>query len=169
MLALLTVVFLAVDLGSTKTTAASAYGYDAPAVARVDAQAFGGAKASSTQLGDTQEGSDSRSVEDRRTTTTPRSRSVATEAEVLTGSGPVPGVLEASPRAQSVGAINSWNGKPVEFGVDPESGTFAMGRPAASAGLKGSPHQQLVAAIDGNSSTVVGGIVKRGENGLLTF
>lgn len=93
----------------------------------------------------------------------------ATEAEVLTGSGPVPGVLEASPRAQSVGAINNWNGKPVEFVFDPESGTFAMGRPAASAGLKGSPHQQLVAAIDGNPSTVVGGIVQRAENGLLTF
>jgi RHS repeat-associated protein len=93
----------------------------------------------------------------------------ATTAKVLSGSGPVPGVLEASPRAQSVGAIKSWNGKPVEFVFDPESGTFAMGRPAASAGLKGSPHQQLVAAIDGNPSTVVGGIVQRGENGLLTF
>jgi hypothetical protein len=90
-------------------------------------------------------------------------------ATKLSGSGPVPGVLEASPRVKGVGAINNWNGKPVEFVFDPGTGTFAMGKPAASAGLKGSPHQQLVAAIDADPRTVVGGIVQRADNGLLTF
>jgi hypothetical protein len=90
-------------------------------------------------------------------------------ATKLSGSGPVPGVLEASPRVKGVGAINNWNGKPVEFVFDPGTGTFAMGKPAASAGMKGSPHQQLVAAIHADPRTVVGGIVQRADNGLLTF
>lgn len=87
----------------------------------------------------------------------------------LRGSGPVSGVLEASPRVRSVSAINNWNGKPVEFVFDPGTGTFAMGRPAASAGLKGSPHQQLACSINANPDTVVGGIVSRGPNGALRW
>jgi len=52
---------------------------------------------------------------------------------------------------------------------DPDSATFAMGRPAASAGLKGSPHQQLASAIDANGRTVVGGTVRRGPTGALEW
>ena len=70
---------------------------------------------------------------------------------------------------RSVAAINNWNGKPVEFVFDPGSGTFAMGRPAASAGLKGSPHQQLASSINANPNTVVGGVVSRGPNGVLRW
>jgi RHS repeat-associated protein len=81
------------------------------------------------------------------------------------GSGPVPGVLEASPRVRSVAAINNWRGSPVEFVFDPATRTFVMGRPAPSAGLTGSPHQQLARAINADPNTVVGGVVSRGPNG----
>ena len=78
MLALLTVVFLAVDLGSTTTTAASAYGYDAPAVARVDAGPFTPAEASPTQLSGSREESASLSVDARGTSTTRSGSFIAT-------------------------------------------------------------------------------------------
>lgn len=79
------------------------------------------------------------------------------------------GVLEASPRVRSASAINNWSGRTVEFVFDPGTGTFAMGRPAASAGLRGSPHQQLAGSINANPNTVVGGMVSRGPNGALRW
>jgi hypothetical protein len=84
----------------------------------------------------------------------------------LAGSGPVPGVLEASSRVKSFAALRNYNPKGgVEFVFDPESGTFATGRPAASAGLKGSPHEQLAQSIGADPSTVVGGTLTRGGPG----
>lgn len=44
-----------------------------------------------------------------------------------------------------------------------------MGRPAAAAGLKGSPHQQLASAFAANGGTVVGGTVRRGPGGALEW
>lgn len=86
------------------------------------------------------------------------------------GSGSAAGVLEASASSRSVGAINSWNAKRgVEFVFSPGSGRFAMGRPAPSAGLTGSPHQQLAQAIGADADTVVGGILNRGSNGALVW
>jgi RHS repeat-associated protein len=91
-------------------------------------------------------------------------------AEGLAGSGPVSGVLEASSASKSVGAINAWNAKSgVEFVFDPEAGTFAMGRPATSLGIKGSAHEQLASVIGADPESVVGGIVSRGANGELDW
>jgi hypothetical protein len=87
-------------------------------------------------------------------------------AKTLAGSGPVPGVLEASGRVKSFAALRNYNPKGgVEYVFDPATGTFAVGRPATSAGLKGSPHEQLAQAIGANPSTVVGGTLTRGSNG----
>jgi hypothetical protein len=77
----------------------------------------------------------------------------------------VPGVLEASSRVKSFGALRNYYPKNgVEYVFDPETGTFAVGRPAASAGLRGSPHEQLAQSIGANPSTVVGGTLTRGSD-----
>ena len=87
-------------------------------------------------------------------------------AKTLSGSGPVPGVLEASGRVKSFAALRNYNPKGgVEYVFDPATGTFAVGRPAVGAGLKGSPHEQLAQSIGANPSTVVGGTLTRGGNG----
>ena len=87
-------------------------------------------------------------------------------AKTLAGSGPVPGVLEASGRVKSFAALRNYNPNGgIEYVFDPATGTFAVGRPAASAGLKGSPHEQLAQSIGANPSTVVGGTLARGGNG----
>jgi RHS repeat-associated protein len=71
-------------------------------------------------------------------------------AETLAGSGPVLRVLEASGRVKSFGALRNFYPKGgAEYLFDPETGTFAVGRPAASAGLEGSTHEQLAESIGG--------------------
>jgi len=83
------------------------------------------------------------------------------------GSGPVPGVLEASDRAESLGALRNYYPKNgVEYVFDPESGTFVVGTPAARAGLTGSPHEQLAQSIGANPATVVGGTLTRTTDGV---
>ncbi len=84
----------------------------------------------------------------------------------LPGSGPVPGVLEASSRVKSFSAIQNYNPKaPVEYVFDPTNGRFATGRPATWTGLNGSPHEQLAQSIGANPATVVGGTLTRGNGG----
>ena len=70
-----------VGLGKTATSAATDT-YDARPAPRVGVHEFDAADASSIHLRSALEVSSSPSVEDRRTTTTPRSRSVATEAGI---------------------------------------------------------------------------------------
>ena len=92
----------------------------------------------------------------------------AERAGVRAGSGPVSGVLEASAGSKSYGALRAYNPKQgIEYVFDPANGTFAVGRPASSAGLRGSPHQQLAQSIGANPSTVVGGTLIRDANGVL--
>jgi hypothetical protein len=52
---------------------------------------------------------------------------------------------------------------------DPETDTYAMGRPADYLGLKGSPHQQLAQVIGANPDSFVGGMVSRGADGSLQW
>jgi filamentous hemagglutinin len=83
------------------------------------------------------------------------------------GSGPVSGVLEASSNVKSVAALRNY--KPqrgVEYVFDATNGRFAVGRPAASTGLRGSPHEQLAQSIGANPSTVVGGTLTRDARGV---
>ena len=87
----------------------------------------------------------------------------------LAGSGPRPGVLSASPGSRSVAQINRHPGG-VEYVFDPDSGVFALGSRATSSYRGGlSPHEQLADAIGANSRTVVGGVARRGDDGLLYF
>jgi len=95
--------------------------------------------------------------------------SAGLDGGLVAGSGRVAGVLEASPNVKSVAAINAWNGSSAEFVFDPETNTFAMGAPAKGLGFKGSPHQQLAAAIGANPNSVVGGVVFRGPDGALQW
>lgn len=94
-----------------------------------------------------------------------RGGSMAAEAE-LAGSGPVSGVLEVSGRVKSVGAFRNYNPRAgAEYVFDPATSRFAVGRPAADSGLKGSPHQQLAESIGADQSGVVGGMLRRGPGG----
>lgn len=72
-------------LGTPSVVASHNYAYDAPAVAPVDAQAFGHAKDSPTQLSDLREWSAFTSADSRGTSTTPGPRSVATNTASLSG------------------------------------------------------------------------------------
>lgn len=84
----------------------------------------------------------------------------------LAGSGPVAGVLEVSGRVKSVGAFRNYNPRGgVEYVFDPATSRFAVGRPGAGSGLKGSPHQQLADSIGADQSGVVGGMLRRGPGG----
>lgn len=83
------------------------------------------------------------------------------------GSGPAPGVLGLEPGSVSVKAVQNYfpstkNGS-IEFVFDPKTSTFAVGKPTTNLG--GSPHQQLAKTIDADSSTLVGGMFRRGTNG----
>jgi RHS repeat-associated protein len=83
------------------------------------------------------------------------------------GSGPVSGVLEASAGSKSFAALRNYNPRRgVEYVFDPTNGKFAVGRPSAGAGLRGSPHEQLAQSIGANPSTVVGGTLTRGASGI---
>ncbi|MGO4652262.1 polymorphic toxin type 43 domain-containing protein [Arthrobacter sp. 2RAF22] len=86
---------------------------------------------------------------------------------MLAGSGPVSGVLEASSRVKSLAALRNYypKGGGVEYVFDPETGTFATGVVDPSAGLTGSPHEQLAQSIGANPATVVGGTLTRGADG----
>jgi filamentous hemagglutinin len=79
----------------------------------------------------------------------------------------VAGVLEASGRTQSFGALrNYYPQNSVEYVFNPQTGQFVVGRPAASAGFNGSPHQQLAQSIGADRSTVVGGTLTRRSDGV---
>lgn len=83
------------------------------------------------------------------------------------GSGPAPGILEASSRLKTLAALRGYSPKgSVEYVFDPSTGAFAVGRPAASAGLRGSPHEKLTQSIGADPSTVVGGTLTRSGNGV---
>jgi hypothetical protein len=79
------VALIGVAVAPTTTTSVVAYAYDAPAIARADVHEIDVADASSTQLGDTREGSASPSTDARRTATTPAASGVATNS-LATGS-----------------------------------------------------------------------------------
>ena len=86
----------------------------------------------------------------------------------LSGSGPVPGVLEVSLFRKSTKAFRNY--KPshgqIEFIYDPDSARFLVGQPSAqSLPPLSSPHEYLSSLIDGKKSRVVGGFFKRGSNG----
>lgn len=87
--------------------------------------------------------------------------------KVLRGSGPVAGVLEVSPQVRSTRLLANYYPPEggIEFVFDPRSNTFVVGRPAASSGLTGSPHQQLARSIGADESSVVGGMFRRGPTG----
>jgi RHS repeat-associated protein len=96
---------------------------------------------------------------------------------MLSGSGPVPGVIEVSHRVKSVAAFKNYNPatrrapgrggaysiKSTEFVFDPVQSRFAVGKPHGWSA--GSPHQRLAASIDADPSVVVGGMFRRGPNG----
>ena len=86
---------------------------------------------------------------------TPQAAATTTGSR-LAGSGPVPGVLEASARVKSIAALRSYTPPRggVEYVFDPASATFAVGRPSARAGLTGSPHQQLAQSIGADPTRV---------------
>ena len=77
-------------------------------------------------------------------------------------------MLEASDRVQSLAALRNYKPRgAIEYLFDPTTGRLTVGRPAASVGLKGSPHQQLAQSIGADQSTVVGGMLRRGADGSL--
>jgi hypothetical protein len=86
---------------------------------------------------------------------------------LLRGSGPVPGVIEVSPRVQSTKVLESYYPKDggIEFVFAPTTNTFAVGSPAPHAGIPGSPHQKLASSIAADESSVLGGTFTRGRNG----
>ena len=47
---------------------------------------------------------------------------------------------------------------------DPKTNTFVVGKPKSGL-FNGSPHEQLAQSINADTSTVVGGMFKRGTNG----
>lgn len=97
------------------------------------------------------------------------SRVVPNQSGSFRGSGPVAGVLGASPESRSVKSINNWNGHAIEFVFDPDRSIFAMGKPASWVDVTGSPHQQLAKVIGARDDVVVGGIVRRSNSGLLEW
>jgi Restriction endonuclease fold toxin 9 len=82
----------------------SAFNYDGPSIARVDAREMGAAEASPAQLSDMREESVSRSVEERDTSTTPSARSVATNTARPAGPGPRGGDSPAAARGRQAHA-----------------------------------------------------------------
>jgi hypothetical protein len=92
-------------------------------------------------------------------------------ASLLSGSGPVPGVIEVSGRAKSAAAFLNYfpKGGGVEYVFDPETNTLATGKPASYLKLVGSPHQQLSRAIGANESTVLGGTMQHMPDGTFGF
>jgi RHS repeat-associated protein len=86
--------------------------------------------------------------------------------EKLAGSGPLPGVLEASGRIKSMEALRNYYPKnAIEYVFDPVSGTFAVGRPQSWLKLDGSPHEKLAQGIGADPSKVVGGMLWRRSDG----
>ncbi len=77
------------------------------------------------------------------------------------GSGPVAGTIGIAD-GTSVGTLRNYRpkGGGVEFVYDPGQAQFVAGRPR-TAGLTGSPHQQLARAIGALDERVVGGILRR--------
>ncbi|WP_238528255.1 polymorphic toxin type 43 domain-containing protein [Acetonema longum] len=73
------------------------------------------------------------------------------------GSGPAPGVLGANSSSTSVAAIKNYYPKEgaIEFVFDPKTNTFLVGE---------GKHAALANTINADTSTVVGGIFKRGPN-----
>ena len=83
------------------------------------------------------------------------------------GSGPVPGVIEASSRVQSTKALLNYypHGGGVEFIFDPKRNIFLVGKPKNPTTLTGSPHEQLARSIGADELVVLGGIFTRGTDG----
>jgi filamentous hemagglutinin len=81
------------------------------------------------------------------------------------GSGPVAGTIGITDDS-SVAALRSYRPKRggIEFVYDPEHGKFVTGR-SKVATLMGTPHQRLVRAIGALDSQVVGGTLRRREDG----
>jgi YD repeat-containing protein len=81
------------------------------------------------------------------------------------GSGPVPGVIAINDET-SVAALQNYypKGGGIEFVFDPETNTFATGKPVGGI-FDGSPHQQLARSIGASEDSVVGGTLKRSSDG----
>ena len=81
------------------------------------------------------------------------------------GSGPLAGVIGITDDS-SVGALRRYRpkGGGVEFVYDPVRAQLVAGRPR-DLRLAGSPHQQLAHAIGVSDSRVLGGILRRREDG----
>ncbi|MFJ9371319.1 polymorphic toxin type 43 domain-containing protein [Nocardia sp. NPDC101769] len=89
----------------------------------------------------------------------------------LTGSGPKPGVIEASDRVKSLAALNNYHPPHgMEFVFDPDNGWFAVGDVAKYArAMHGSPHEQLAISIGADPGRVVGGLFwNSAEKGMST-
>jgi hypothetical protein len=86
------------------------------------------------------------------------------------GSTPkVPGDIVVDSDAPSTKLLQNYypkNGS-IEFIFDPETHTFAAGKPASYLGIMGSPHQQLARSVGANESTVLGGEFARGGSGTI--
>ena len=82
------------------------------------------------------------------------------------GSGPAPGTIGVNANSKSVGALNNYYPKDgaIEFVFDSKINTFVVGKPKSGM-FNGSPHEQLAQSIKADTSTVVGGMFKRGANG----
>jgi RHS repeat-associated protein len=96
------------------------------------------------------------------------------ESEIISGSGPQPGVIEVSDRVKSTSVFENYNPRPnpnyggakiTEYVYDPKAKRFATGRTKPTPGA--SPHQRLASAIEADESTVLGGTLSRGLNGEL--
>ncbi len=86
----------------------------------------------------------------------------------LHGSGPVAGVIEVSPRVQSIKAFLNYYPRygSIEFIFDPESHSLIVGK--VKYPTSGSPHQQLARSINANESVVVGGMLQKDCEGHVT-
>ena len=131
---------------ATKASGAATYTYDARTCTRVDNCAIGVASAATTPLGDAREGSASRSAGATRASTTPVSRSVATNTAPKVTEPMIRDAMESAPLQTQQGAVSL---PKVQSAVD----QLAAGSPAPPIKVDGS------IIVDGNHRYIAGQIM----------
>lgn len=91
---------------------------------------------------------------------------LAKETVLLKGSGPQKGILELSDHVKSIKAFDNYNPKKaVDFVFDVDTERMAI----ATKGTTPKGHNNLANSIKANEETVVGGRLKKGNDGLALF